>query len=50
MTTPGERQVAVPEGLDGERLDAALAGFRAVQIPGRELIGDGLCCRRADRV
>ena len=25
MTTPGERQVAVPDGLDGERLDAALA-------------------------
>jgi 23S rRNA pseudouridine1911/1915/1917 synthase len=43
MTTPGERQVAVPEGLDGERLDAALARmFGLSRSRAAELIGDGL--------
>ena len=27
-SAPGERQVAVPDGLDGERLDAALVAAR----------------------
>ena len=43
MTTPGERLVAVPEGLDGERLDAALARmFGLSRSRAAELIGDGL--------
>ncbi len=43
MTTPGERQVAVPEGLDGERLDAAMARmFGLSRSRAAELIGDGL--------
>ena len=43
MTTPGERQVAVPDGLDGERLDAALARmFGLSRSRAAELIGDGL--------
>jgi len=43
MTAPGERLVAVPEGLDGERLDAALARmFGLSRSRAAELIGDGL--------
>ena len=43
MTMPGERQLAVPEGLDGERLDAALARmFGLSRAKAAELIGDGL--------
>ncbi len=42
MTGPGARHVPVPEGLDGERLDAALArmfGFSRSQA--QDLIGSG---------
>jgi 23S rRNA pseudouridine1911/1915/1917 synthase len=43
MTTPGERRLAVPDGLDGERLDAALARmFGLSRAKAAELIGDGL--------
>src|SRR6202046_2860168 len=43
MTTPGTRQLDVPEGLDGERLDAALARiFGLSRSRAAELIGDGL--------
>ena len=43
MTAPGERQLAVPEGLDGERLDAALARmFGLSRSRAAELIGDGM--------
>jgi 23S rRNA pseudouridine1911/1915/1917 synthase len=43
MTTPGERLVEVPDGLDGERLDAALARmFGLSRSRAAELIGDGL--------
>jgi 23S rRNA pseudouridine1911/1915/1917 synthase len=43
MTVPGERELAVPEGLDGERLDAALARmFGLSRSRAAELIGDGL--------
>ena len=43
MTAPGERQVTVPDGLDGERLDAALARmFGLSRSRAAELIGDGL--------
>ncbi len=43
MTMPGERQLAVPEGLDGERLDSALARmFGLSRSRAAELIGDGL--------
>jgi 23S rRNA pseudouridine1911/1915/1917 synthase len=43
MTAPGERTVAVPDGLDGERLDAALARmFGLSRSRAAELIGDGL--------
>ena len=43
MTAPGERLVAVPDGLDGERLDAALARmFGLSRSRAAELIGDGL--------
>jgi 23S rRNA pseudouridine1911/1915/1917 synthase len=43
MTVPGERQLAVPEGLDGERLDAALARmFGLSRSRAAELIGNGL--------
>ena len=43
MTVPGERQVAVPDGLDGERLDAALARmFGLSRSRAAELIGDGM--------
>ena len=38
----GERLVHVPEGLDGERLDAAIARMFGVSRTGAaELIGDG---------
>ncbi len=41
--TPGQRQVAVPDGLDGERLDAALARmFGLSRSRAAELIADGL--------
>ena len=43
MTAPGERLVAVPDGLDGERLDAALARmFGLSRSRAAELIVDGL--------
>src|SRR6201996_6862997 len=43
MTAPDERLVAVPDGLDGERLDAALARmFGLSRSRAAELIGDGL--------
>jgi 23S rRNA pseudouridine1911/1915/1917 synthase len=43
MTAPGGRQVMVPDGLDGERLDAALARmFGLSRSRAAELIGDGL--------
>src|ERR1700689_1773411 len=43
MTVPDERQLAVPDGLDGERLDAALARmFGLSRSRAAELIGDGL--------
>ena len=43
MTLPDERRLAVPEGLDGERLDAALARmFGLSRSKAAELIGDGL--------
>ena len=43
MTAPVERQVEVPDGLDGERLDAALARmFGLSRSRAAELIGDGL--------
>ena len=43
MTAPGERMLAVPDGLDGERLDAALARmFGLSRSKAAELIGDGL--------
>jgi 23S rRNA pseudouridine1911/1915/1917 synthase len=42
MTPPGQRRVPVPEGLDGERLDAALARmFGLSRARAAELIGDG---------
>jgi 23S rRNA pseudouridine1911/1915/1917 synthase len=43
VTVPGEREVAVPEGLDGERLDAAMARmFGLSRSRAAELIGGGL--------
>ena len=43
MTAPGEREVLVPDGLDGERLDAALARmFGLSRSRAAELIEDGL--------
>jgi 23S rRNA pseudouridine1911/1915/1917 synthase len=43
MTVPGERQLAVPDGLDGERLDAAMARmFGLSRSRAAELIGDGM--------
>jgi 23S rRNA pseudouridine1911/1915/1917 synthase len=43
VTTAGQRRVPVPEGLDGERLDAALARmFGLSRTMAAELIGDGL--------
>src|SRR5450631_1635229 len=43
MTTPGTRQLAVPDGLDGERLDAAMARmFGLSRSRAAELIADGL--------
>jgi 23S rRNA pseudouridine1911/1915/1917 synthase len=42
MTSPGQRRVPVPEGLDGERLDAALARlFGLSRAKAAELIADG---------
>jgi 23S rRNA pseudouridine1911/1915/1917 synthase len=42
MPAPGQRRVPVPEGLDGERLDAALARlFGLSRARAAELIGDG---------
>jgi 23S rRNA pseudouridine1911/1915/1917 synthase len=42
MASPGQRRVPVPEGLDGERLDAALARmFGLPRTRAAELIGDG---------
>src|ERR1700677_1372517 len=43
MTAPGGTQVAVPEGLGGGRLDAALARmFGLSRAKAAELIGDGM--------
>jgi 23S rRNA pseudouridine1911/1915/1917 synthase len=43
MTVPDERQLVIPEGLDGERLDAALARmFGLSRSKAAELIGEGL--------
>jgi 23S rRNA pseudouridine1911/1915/1917 synthase len=43
MTAADERRLAVPDGLDGERLDAALARmFGLSRSKAAELIGDGL--------
>src|ERR1700691_6325341 len=43
MTARGERMLAVPDGLDGERLDAALARmFGLSRSRAAELIGDGM--------
>jgi 23S rRNA pseudouridine1911/1915/1917 synthase len=43
MSAPGERQIAIPDGLDGERLDAALARmFGLSRSKAAELISDGL--------
>jgi 23S rRNA pseudouridine1911/1915/1917 synthase len=42
MSSPGERRVPVPDGLDGERLDAALARmFGLSRAKAAELISDG---------
>ena len=42
MTTPGARRVPVPEGLDGERLDSALARmFGLSRSQAADLIGNG---------
>jgi 23S rRNA pseudouridine1911/1915/1917 synthase len=42
MTQPGQRRVPVPEGLDGERLDSALARlFGLSRTRAAELISDG---------
>ena len=42
MTPPGQRRVPVPDGLDGERLDAALARlFGLSRARAAELISDG---------
>jgi 23S rRNA pseudouridine1911/1915/1917 synthase len=42
VTAPVQRQVPVPEGLDGERLDAAIARmFGLSRARAAELIGDG---------
>jgi 23S rRNA pseudouridine1911/1915/1917 synthase len=42
MTAPGQRRVPVPEGLDGERLDSALARlFGLSRARAAELISDG---------
>src|ERR1700677_4112839 len=43
MTVPDERLLGVPDGLDGERPDAALARvFGLSRCPAAELIGDGM--------
>ena len=43
MTAPGQRYMPVPEGLDGERLDAALARmFGLSRSRAAELISDGM--------
>ena len=42
MTAPGQRRVPVPDGLDGERLDSALARlFGLSRTRAAELISDG---------
>jgi 23S rRNA pseudouridine1911/1915/1917 synthase len=42
MTPPGQRRVPVPEGLDGERLDSALARmFGLSRTTAADLISDG---------
>jgi 23S rRNA pseudouridine1911/1915/1917 synthase len=42
MTAPGQRRVPVPDGLDGERLDSALARlFGLSRARAAELISDG---------
>ena len=42
MTSPGQRRVPVPDGLDGERLDSALARlFGLSRARAAELISDG---------
>jgi len=57
VTAPGQRRVPVPEGLDGERLDAAIARMfglsrtRAVELisAGAVLVG-GMPAGKSDRV
>jgi 23S rRNA pseudouridine1911/1915/1917 synthase len=57
MTQPGQRQVPVPDGLDGQRLDAALARMfglsraRAAELiaAGQVLVG-GAAAAKSDRV
>ena len=57
MTQPGQRQVPVPDGLDGERLDAALARMfglsraKAAELiaAGAVLVG-GAAATKSDRV
>ena len=57
MTQPGRRQLPVPDGLDGERLDAALARLfglsraRAAELiaAGQVLVG-GAAAAKSDRV
>ena len=47
MSPPGQRRVPVPDGLDGERLDAALARmFGLSRARAAELIGERLGARR----
>ena len=42
MTASGQRRVPVPDGLDGERLDSALARlFGLSRARAAELISDG---------
>jgi 23S rRNA pseudouridine1911/1915/1917 synthase len=42
MTAPGARRVPVPDGLDGERLDAALARmFGLSRTQAQDLVGNG---------
>jgi len=57
MTSPGARRVPVPDGLDGERLDAALARmFGLSRTQAADLIGNGgvliggLPAAKSDRV
>jgi 23S rRNA pseudouridine1911/1915/1917 synthase len=57
MTSPGQRRVPVPEGLDGERLDSALARMfglsrttAAELISGGSVLVGGRAAAKSDRV